>query len=331
MACVVVLTTISAAAGQEDAPDGASAPGAPSPAAAPEEQPAASSEESPDAAAPSADEAAIRKNAEAYVMAYNARDAKALAALWSPDAVYADPDSGAAITGRAAIEEYFTSALSGDVVDKLEVEVAAVEFVSPSVAIEHGVARVLRPNEEPEVTEYSAVNVKQGGEWLLDRVSEKSSPEPPRSNYQRLQKLEWMVGSWIDEDESVSIQTDCEWTKNRNFLTRSFAVVSAAGVETAGTQIIGWDPAAKRIRSWLFDSNGGFGEGVWTEKEGVWSIQSTITLPDGAKATAVNLMKPIDNDSFTWQSVNRAIDGQLQPNVSEVLVVRAADELASEP
>ena len=31
------------------------------------------------------------------------------------------------------------------------------------------------------------------------------------------------------------------------------------------TQRIGWDPAAKQIRSWEFDSEGGFGEGTWGE------------------------------------------------------------------
>ena len=36
----------------------------------------------------SADEAAIRKADEAYVKAYNAHDAKALADAWSPEAVY---------------------------------------------------------------------------------------------------------------------------------------------------------------------------------------------------------------------------------------------------
>jgi hypothetical protein len=30
----------------------------------------------------------------------------------------------------------------------------------------------------------------------------------------------------------------------------------------------------------------------------------------------------VDNDSFTWQSVSREVDGDVLPNLDEVLVVR---------
>lgn len=40
------------------------------------------------------DEATIRKAVESYVAAFNKGDAKALAAMWSPEAVYTNPVSG---------------------------------------------------------------------------------------------------------------------------------------------------------------------------------------------------------------------------------------------
>jgi ketosteroid isomerase-like protein len=52
-----------------------------------------------------ADEAAIRKNDAAYVEAYNKNDAKAVAALWSPEAVYVDPETGEESVGRDQIEK----------------------------------------------------------------------------------------------------------------------------------------------------------------------------------------------------------------------------------
>lgn len=51
-----------------------------------------------------ADKAAIRKAVEAYVAAFNRADAKALTALWSPEAVYTNPLSGEQVVGREAIE-----------------------------------------------------------------------------------------------------------------------------------------------------------------------------------------------------------------------------------
>ena len=135
-----------------------------------------------------------------------------------------------------------------------------------------------------------------------------------------------MVGSWMDRDERATIQTDCEWTKNKSFMTRSFAMVIGDRVNMAGMQIIGWDPAAKLIRSWVFDSDGGFSEGKWKRKGDRWLIQQVGTLPDGGKSSAVNVLKKIDNDSFTWQSVERSVDGEPLPDVGEVMIVRKPAE-----
>ena len=273
-----------------------------------------------------ADEAAIRKNDEAYVAAYNKHDAKAIAAMWSQEAVYMDPDTGEAAVGRDAIEKVFAGTLADLRDAKLEIDVKSIKFVSPNVAIETGVARVVRPKTEPEESTYTAVNVKREGKWLLDRISEEEPPAPPPSNYEHLKDLEWMVGSWIDRDERATIQTDCEWTKNKNFMTRSFAMVIGDRVNMAGMQIIGWDPAAKQIRSWVFDSDGGFSEGKWKRKGDRWLIQQIGTLPDGGKSSAVNIIKKIDNDSFTWQSVERSVDGDLLPDVGEVMIIRKPAE-----
>jgi uncharacterized protein (TIGR02246 family) len=272
------------------------------------------------------DEAMIRANAEAYVVAYNKHDAKAVAAMWSPDAVYMDPSTGEAAVGREEIEKVFADTLAALKDAKLEVEVSSVEFVSPNVAIENGTVRIIQPDAEPEETNYTAVNVKRDGKWLLDRISEEEPPAPPPSSYEQLKELEWMIGSWIDQDEDATIQTDCEWTKNQNFINRSFAVVIGDQVDLAGMQIIGWDPVAKQIRSWIFDSDGGFSEGKWTRKGDRWLIQQNGTLPDGSRSSAVNIITRVDDDSFTWQSVQREIDGDILPNVDEVLVVRKPTE-----
>jgi hypothetical protein len=109
-------------------------------------------------------------------------------------------------------------------------------------------------------------------------------------------------------------------------LNRSFAVVVGDQVDLAGMQIIGWDPVAKQIRSWIFDSDGGFSEGKWTRKGDRWLIRQSGTLPDGGRSSAVNVITRIDDDSFTWQSVQREIDGDILPNVDEVLVVRKPTE-----
>jgi hypothetical protein len=90
----------------------------------------------------------------------------------------------------------------------------------------------------------------------------------------------------------------------------------------SGMQIVGWDPAAKTIRSWTFDSDGSFAEATWTRKKDRWFIQNKGVLADGRKASMVNVIKLVGQNSFTWQTVERTAGGELLPNVDEVLIVR---------
>jgi uncharacterized protein (TIGR02246 family) len=279
------------------------------------------------AEARAADEAAIRASGKAFIDAYNARDAKKLAEFWSPEAIYVDPATGEEIVGRDAIEETFTDAFDDKKDAKLTVDVDSIDFVSPSVAIVRGTARVLVPGEEPDDSEFTSVRVKRDGKWLIDRVSEVEKEKPETSGYEHLKELEWMIGSWHDDDPrpNVEIQTDCEWTKNKNFMTRSFAFAIGNQVNRAGMQIIGWDPNAKQIRSWVFDSDGSFAEGEWTHKGKQWFIQNDVTLAGGGKGSAVNIVTQLDDNAFKWESVNREVDGEILPNVEPVLVVRKAE------
>ena len=101
----------------------------------------------------SADEAAIRKAATSYMEAFNKHDAKALADLWSPDAVYLNRTTGEEVVGREAIVEQFAALFKEQPEVKLQVNVASVQFVSPNVAIERGTAKFLSPNAEPDEIE----------------------------------------------------------------------------------------------------------------------------------------------------------------------------------
>ncbi len=270
---------------------------------------------------PAADEAAIRKADEAYVQTFNKHDAKALAEAWSPDAVYLNHTTGDEVTGRAAIAEEFTAVFKNQPEVKLELNVQSIQFVSPNVAVEQGIAKTLTPKAEPEEEEYSAVFVRREGQWLLDRVTEKDKEAIP-SQYEHLKPLEWMIGSWVDKDDKVDVETECKWTKNQSFITRSFTVAAEGQVSVSGVQIIGWDPLAKAIRSWTFDSDGGFADATWTFKKDRWFVQNKGYLADGRKASMTNVIKPIDQNSFTWQTIERTAGGELLPNIDEVLIVR---------
>lgn len=267
------------------------------------------------------EEAAIRKAVEAYVSAFNRADAKGLAALWAPEAVYINPDSGEEVVGRDAIEKQFAAILTDAKGAKLEATTLSIGFVSPNVAVEQGMAKVIRPDQEPEESQYSAVYMKRDGQWLLDRVTEEAV-DVVVSHYEQLKDLEWMVGKWVDQDEAATVTTECNWTRNNNFLTRSFTVQVGDQIDMAGMQIIGWDPSTKQIRSWVFDSDGGFGQATWSKKGNSWHVQQTGVLPDGRKSSAVNIITYIDDNTCTIESVNRTVDGELLPSVAAVQIIK---------
>lgn len=146
------------------------------------------------------------------------------------------------------------------------------------------------------------------------------------SHYEQLKVLEWIIGEWVDQEESSSISTVCQWTKNKTFITRSFSVNIEGEVALEGTQVIGWDPLAKRIRSWMFDSEGGFGEGQWSQNGDQWVVKSSQVLNGGERASSINVITYVDDDTLTWRSIGREVDGVPLPNIPEVTVVRKKAE-----
>jgi uncharacterized protein (TIGR02246 family) len=272
-------------------------------------------------APPLDDEEAIRQAVAAYVEAFSKADAKALAALWTPEAVYVNPVHGESVVGREAIEQQFRQIFADAQGIKLEATTASIQFISPGVAVENGTAKLIQGEQPPEQSEYSAIYVKRDGRWLLDRVTEEVIIQPS-SRYEQLKDLEWLVGRWTDEDDQSSVTTECHWSKNNNFLIRSFEIQLRDRIEMSGMQLIGWDPSIHQIRSWVFDSDGGFGQGTWTRKENRWYVQQSGILPDGRKTSAVNILTHLGDGQCTLQSVNRTVDGELLPNIDEVRITK---------
>lgn len=270
------------------------------------------------------DEAAIRQAVDAYVEAYENSDAKALAALWGPDSEYLSSSSGKRLKGRDAIEQEFARIFAAGPA-KLEVTVHSIRLLTPDVATEEGEARVTAPGAAPEESTYLAIHVKRDGKWLLDSLRETELPSRSTA-YEHLQELEWLVGTWVDADDEATVETTCQWARNKNFLTRNFKVQVGDHTDMEGTQVIGWDAGSGQIRSWVFDSDGGFSQGIWKRQGDRWIINSLGTLPDGGQATSMNILTKIDDDTLTWQTTGREVDGEILPNVEPVTVKRVSED-----
>ena len=260
---------------------------------------------------------------ESYVAAFNARDVEKLLSHWSPDGVYVSRSSGDQLAGYESLKDEFSAILGSEDAPKLSVRTESIEFVSPNVALERGSAFVTGDDFSEETT-YRVVYVEHDGDWLIDRVSE-DVVETVASHHEQLEGLEFLVGQWSlqgDGMDGMSVQLDSQWTTNQNYLSRKYSVSIDGTLQSSGLEIIGWDAKHEQIRSWLFDSDGGFVRGEWNERDGVWVVQSVATLSDGSTGSSTNVLTPLDDDSYSWRKINRIVDGQLLPNTEEVTLVR---------
>ncbi len=264
---------------------------------------------------------AIKAAIQSYAKAFNARDAQKLADHWAPEGVYISRTSGDQVTGRAAMFKEFAAMFAQQSVPQLDVATESIEFISPNVALERGAVTVKHADDSVSLSNYRVVYVKQAGEWLIDRVTEEET-EVQASNYEKLKELEWIIGVWVDDSEGLSIKIECDWTKNQNFISRRYSVSQDGEIESSGLQIIGWDPNANQIRSWLFDSGGGFVDGSWSRSDDQWIIQSVATLPGGGSGSYTSIFRPLEEGRYAWRKINRVVDGEILPNVDQVIVTR---------
>lgn len=144
-----------------------------------------------------------------------------------------------------------------------------------------------------------------------------------------LSTLDWLVGDWEGGGKEGRVEFSCHFTKNNVFLIRSFRIIKGESeVVMSGMQLIGWDPAEQSIRSWTFDSDGGFGEDRWTQKEQRYTARSRYTLPDGGIGASLNSMTYVDDQTLVWQSIHREIDGELLPDIPKVVIRKHSSAVA---
>jgi uncharacterized protein (TIGR02246 family) len=268
-----------------------------------------------------ADEEAIRATAATFAKAYAARDAKAVAAHFAPDAEYVD-ERGNLFEGRQAIEESLTAFFDENPGYQLDVDIDTIRFLSPGVAIEDGTTTLIHPEgAATDYSHYTTVHVKTAGKWLAASVRE-HAPKDRREHRAQLQQLEWLLGDWVDEDDDSIVEFSCQAVDNGNFLLRQFTVKIAGQEAMSGTQRIGWDPVSGKLRAWIFDSDGGHAEGTWHRDGDSWVLKTTGVTSDGQTASGTSIYTFVSEHIMTWQAVDHEIAGVQRPDSEIVTIVR---------
>ncbi len=268
---------------------------------------------------PSSAETALRAVDEAFVRDYNKGDSKALAAYFTEDAEVIAAD-GERLQGRNLIEQRFVETFETSPGVKIALEIEGIRFLNPDTAKEEGRTLMTPAKGAPVYRIYTVLFVKRDARWLISSIREEA--DPLVRPHERLKDLEWMIGEWIDEGIDSEVRVDCRWSDDTNYLIRTFTVKRQGKPVMTVSQRIGWDPLARQIRSWEFDSEGGFGEGRWSRDGDRWIIKHTGVRPEGTTASSTNTMWRERPDLVRWTSTDRILGDEPVPNEETYVLVR---------
>jgi uncharacterized protein (TIGR02246 family) len=262
-----------------------------------------------------ADAAAIKKAGQSFIKAYLAGDAKAMAAHWTENGEYFT-DDGSVLRGRADIEKSYTELFAKKSPHKhAEIEVTTIRFPSKDTAVEEGYVKVRNDKDDAVTTKYSVLHVREDGKWLMAIVRE--TPSDGVS----LRDLDWLIGTWEAKRDDTVVRTTYEWWGDKSFIRCNLSI-KQKGNTREGFQMIGKDASTGQIRSWTFDMDGNFGEATWTRDGKKWHQDSAGVLDNGSVMAATNILTRIDDDAFTFQSVQRTVGGEDVADIPPVKVTR---------
>ncbi len=265
----------------------------------------------------------IEQTAKAFVTAFDAGDAAAIANLWTPDGQYSL--GGQTFEGRAAIKRQYEQLFKANPGAKMEIKINSVRKLAPNLIVEDGTASLRDPQgDHQSASNYSVLHVKLDNQWLMADVRESDSLLPPPA--EELQRLDWMVGDWTSKGENATVDLKFQWVANKQFLQATTTIhpnEKDAKPQHGGMQIIGRDPLSGRIVAWFFNSDGGHAYGVWANRGDALACQTQGVTADGLVTNATNVMhRSSDKNIFSWQSVGRSLGNEPLPNTEKIVFER---------
>lgn len=275
-------------------------------------------------------EALIRREMEATVKAFNAADADGMAALFMEKGELVD-ENGNVYTGRAEIAAVFKAFFAKFPKAALAMDVTSVRSIGDSLAVEEGIRQITA--EEGAVAaqvRYVVLRDKVGDKWPIASYRE-FADDPAPTAQEMLESLSFLVGDWVDESPEGRTAISYRWSEEGNYLLGDYVLSVGGQAASKSTQRIGWDPVEGVIRSWTFDSDGGFSQGEWTPVDDGWVAKTEATMPDGSTASATVMLAFKDQDHFVVRSTDRIVGGGEEPDFELVIARKPPQPGAAAP
>jgi uncharacterized protein (TIGR02246 family) len=267
-----------------------------------------------------ADKRAVETLTKEMIQAFNNRDAAAIAANWTAEGEFIRND-GEPIRGRAEIQKgyaEFFKTLKGK--PKVEIQIDGLRFPSADTAVSEVTLRL--KNDEGDVVASSwrdTLLVREDGKWKVAIVREWDRDIDLDVS---LKELEWLIGTWQAAGKDREVTISYAWDENKAFIRGKYMVKEGAKVVESGMQMIGKDNAEAAIRSWVFQSDGGFGGGVWTREGKKWTVDVYGVTAEGSELTATSVYIRVGPNTFTWQAVDQELDGEPIPDTAPIKVTK---------
>jgi uncharacterized protein (TIGR02246 family) len=266
-----------------------------------------------------ADIEAVQKLSAARTAAFNAGKVDELASNFLPSGELID-EAGTIYHGPQEIRGLLMAFFEQFPGSKLSANIESIRIAGP-VAIEEGARSITTQDGKLKSQfRYIAVLAKTSGGWKLASYRD-FSDDPPPTPHDYLAPLAWLVGDWINEGADGKVAINYRWSDDKNFLLGTYEFNAPGGKPRRSVQRLGWDPSSSRIRSWLFDADGGFSEGAWTVADDGVVIKSTSVNPDGSTSSATMEIVPDGKDRFTISGSDRIV-GDTREADFEITVVR---------
>jgi uncharacterized protein (TIGR02246 family) len=255
-------------------------------------------------AAPAANQTdAIKQSVAAYCEAFNKADIQGIAAFWAPDAEYTS-DTGNEIKGQANIAAMFRKFLGEHAGAKMALNIKSVRFLRSDVALGEGTSEVKTADGAVDKGRFTAAWIKADGKWLLtsarDLPTEGEAASP-------LAAFQWLVGEWQSEGKPVTLTV--RPALGKAYLQLDFNIKRADG-DMNVMYMFGFDQVNEQVKSWTFDSAGGYGEALWSRDGNQWVGRAAGILPDGQSGETTYTIKFVDDNSFVLQMRDRQVAGQ---------------------
>lgn len=269
--------------------------------------------------------AELRRTSESYTEAFSKGDVRAILEHFAERAEYVDPE-GTVYHGKQEIEKLLTEFFKDHPKSQLELDIGDIRTVGDGIAVEDG-ASTIRMGDDTEdlACEYTAFHQKIDGKWLTVSVRERKPDSTPTHSAQ-LRQMHWLLGEWVHEGDEEVAYFSCEPSDNGNFLMRKFAVQITGDDVISGTQRIGWDAAAGKLRTWVFDSEGGYGDGYWERSGNDWILKLSGVTKDGQTASCTSIYSPIDANTMVFQAVDHQIGDVKVPDTEPLTIVRQSPQ-----